>query len=104
MYYIFISAFLYVLGDFVSKLYSLSNSKIQLGGAILLYFLGSIFMLLSIRENSLSVSVLIMPPLTILASVLVGRYYFNESLLSIQIIGAVLIFLGILFVLFGPMF
>jgi multidrug transporter EmrE-like cation transporter len=68
------------MGDVSSKLWSLSDSKISLGGAIIFYFLGSIFMILSIKNNSLSLAVLVMPPLTILASVLIGHFYFGEKL------------------------
>ncbi len=59
-------------------------------------------MLISIKENSLSLSVLIIPPLTILTSALIGKFYFGEPLVYIQIAGSVFIFIGILFILFGP--
>ena len=90
MQYIFISAILYIFGDIFSKLYSMSDSKIQLGGAIMFYFLGSIFMILSIKNNSLSMAVLLMPPITILISVLIGYFYFEEQLFLIQRIGVIL--------------
>ena len=61
-------------------------------------------MILSIKHNSLSLAVLLMPPLTILASVLIGHFYFGERLFLIQNIGAVLILLGIILVIIGPNF
>ncbi|HIP33484.1 MAG TPA: hypothetical protein EYG89_01830 [Bacteroidia bacterium] len=59
-------------------------------------------MILSIKNNSLSMAVLLMPPMTILVSVLIGYFYFKEQLFLIQNIGAILIFSGILFIMIGP--
>ena len=47
-------------------------------------------------------AVLLMPPMTILVSVLIGYFYFKEQLFLIQNIGAILIFSGILFIMIGP--
>jgi drug/metabolite transporter (DMT)-like permease len=47
---------------------------------------------------------LVMPPLTILASVLIGHFYFGEKLFWIQNIGASLILIGIILVILGPIF
>ncbi len=85
-----------VVGDILLKKWSVESISILLYAGLFIYFVGSIFWVISLKYESLSKAISVFTVLNLIIIVLVGVLYFKEDLSSINKVG---IGLGILSVI-----
>lgn len=100
--YVLASSVFFTLGDIVSKIWSLKTLPEYFVAAIGLYALAGVFVLYSLREDSLSLFVLVQPPLTIIGVLFASYFFFGERLSLTQYLAAVVILLAMVVLLWNP--
>lgn len=91
--YVAVSVTLYVSGDVLGKIWALNNDWRWFWLGLLVYTLGGATAFYSIREASLSLALLVMPPIAIILSLMAGRFLFDERLSFVQYMaGGVILF------------
>jgi multidrug transporter EmrE-like cation transporter len=97
--------FLYLVGaavafeavaDILLKKWALGSKQLFLVIGLVLYFIGTIFWAISLKHEFLSKAISIFTIINLIAIILVGIFFFNEELSSINKIG---IALGVLSVI-----
>mgnify|MGYP005858433793 CR=1 FL=1 len=86
-FYILGATICYILGDFWAKMWATKNSPSWLVGSLAIYFLGSLFFILMIKKSSLSLAAATAPLAIAVTGILLGYFYFDERLTSIQYFG-----------------
>ena len=99
-FYIFGAVIFYVLGDFLAKMWSLKNSGVWLATALVIYFLGSLLFVLSVKKSSLSLAVATAPLAIAIVGLLFGYFYFGERLTNFQYFCVALGITALTFLLF----
>ena len=99
-FYIFGAIICYVLGDSLSKVWSLKNTNSWLIVSLAIYFLGSLFFAFAIKKSSLSLVVAVAPLAIALTGLLLGYFYFGERLSTIQYFGIAFGFVALTLLLF----
>ena len=95
-----LSSGLICIGQLLWKFYSMSSDLKYLLLGFMLYGFGALFMLIAYRYGSLSV---LQPILCMnyIISLFLGTAFLQESITIIQIIGVMIIIIGILFIVGG---
>jgi len=104
LFYSILGALLYVAGDVLGKYWALNDSPWFFWGGLLLYSLGGASMFYAIREDSLTMALLVMPPIAIVLSSLAGYFLFEERISPVQYLAAVVIILAVCVLLWNPKF
>ena len=99
-FYIFGATILYVFGDFLAKTWSLKNAPAWFIAALAIYFLGSLFFILTIKKSSLSLTSATAPLAIALTGILLGYFYFDERLTFMQYFGVALGLIALALLLF----
>lgn len=102
--YILASAGLYVIGDVLGKLWAVKDEPIYFWVGLLLYAVGGAFAFYAIREGSLSLALVVMPPLAIIFGLGTGRFIFGEQLSPVQYAASAVILLALFLLLWNPKF
>ena len=102
IFYVTASTLLYVGGDIIGKYWALNQDVRWFWAGILLYSIGGIASFYAIREESLSLALLVIPPFAIILSLLAGRFIFDERLSSVQYAMGVIILLAVVGLLWNP--
>lgn len=68
----------------IGKIWALNQDTRWFWFGILLYSIGGIASFYAIREESLSLALLLIPPCAIILSLLAGKFLFDERLSSVQ--------------------
>ncbi len=84
------------VADVLLKKWALGSRQLFLGAGLLLYFIGTIFWAISLKHEFLAKAISIFTIINLIAIILVGIFFFNEELSSINKIG---IALGVLSVI-----
>lgn len=84
---VIIVSFLEVAGDILFKEWTIQNKSYLLLAGVLVYALATTFWAFSLKYQDLSKAVVVFGVLTILIGVLVGVFYYKESLTPLNIAG-----------------
>ena len=95
---------LYVAGDVLGKYWALNDNWWYFWIGLLVYTLGGACIFYAIREDSLTMTLLVMPPVAITLSLLAGRFLFAEKISAVQYTAAVVILLAVCVLLWNPKF
>jgi len=93
---------LYVAGDVLGKYWALNDNWYYFWSGLLVYTLGGACIFYAIREDSLTMTLLVMPPIAIALSLLAGRFLFDERISTVQYAAGAVIFLAVLVLLWNP--
>jgi multidrug transporter EmrE-like cation transporter len=102
--YSVVGSLLYVGGDILGKYWALNDRLIYFCVGLALYSAGGAFMFLAIKEDSLTMALLVMPSLAITLSLLAGYFIFGERISSVQYVAAAVILLAVVTLLWNPEF
>lgn len=102
LFYVAASTVLYVGGDIIGKIWALNQDARWFWLGILLYSIGGVASFYAIREASLSLALLIIPPFAIVLSLLAGKFLFDEKLSSVQYTVGGFILLAVVVLLWDP--
>ncbi len=97
-----LAGILYVVGDTLGKYWALTDKWWYFAVGLILYSLGGVFVFYAIREDSLTMALLVMPPVAITLSLLVGRFLFDEKISLVQYIAAAIILASVCVLLWNP--
>ncbi len=100
--YVVASTVLYVGGDILGKIWATNNNWWYFGLGLGLYTLGGAAAFYSIRETSLSLALLVMPPIAIILSLMAGRFLFDERLSTVQYAAGGVILLAVIILMWNP--
>ncbi|PWB38630.1 MAG: hypothetical protein C3F02_02870 [Parcubacteria group bacterium] len=95
---IILAVFLEVVGDTYLKKWSLESKNLWLLIGLLIYFVGSIFWIVSLKYDYLSRAITIFTVLNLILVVLVGVLYFKEDLSLINKFGIALAVLSVILI------
>jgi len=102
--YSIVGSLLYVGGDILGKYWALNDKIWYFMVGLVLYSAGGTFMFLAIREDSLTMALLVMPALAITLSLLAGYWLFGERISHVQYVAAAVILLAVATLLWDPKF
>lgn len=102
--YILASVGLYVVGDALGKLWAVQDNWMYFWAGLLLYMIGGAFAFYAIREASLSLALIVMPPLATIFGLATGRFIFGEELSALQYLMAAVILVAMVVLLWNPKF
>lgn len=97
-----LAGILYVVGDVFGKYWALKNDPWYFVIGLALYSLGGVCVFYAIREDSLTMALLVMPPVAIALSLLAGRFLFDEKISPVQYAAAAVIFIAVCVLLWDP--
>lgn len=100
--YVAISTVLYVGGDVLGKVWALNNNWWYFWVGLFLYALGGAAAFYSIKEESLSLALLILAPLAISISMLAGRFLFDEKISVVQYSAGAVILAAVVILMWNP--
>ncbi len=100
--YILASVAFYVVGDVLGKLWAVKNEPLYFWGGLLVYAIGGACAFYAIREESLSLALIVMPTLAIIIGLTVGRFIFNEQLSILQYAMGAVILSAMIVLLWDP--
>lgn len=100
--YVAISTVLYVVGDILGKIWAINDNWRWFWLGLFLYSVGGAASFYSIREESLSLALLIMPPIAIVFSLLAGKFLFDEKLSSVQYAAGGVMLLAVVVIMWNP--
>lgn len=102
LFYVAASTVLYVGGDIIGKFWALNQDARWFWVGILMYSIGGIASFYAIREESLSLALLVIPPFAIILSLLAGKFIFDERLSVVQYATGAVILLAVVVLLWNP--
>lgn len=81
--YSLLGGLLYVAGDVLGKYWVITDNWWCFWGGLLIYSIGGVCIFFAIREDSLTLTLLLMPPVAIALSLLAGRFLFDERISTV---------------------
>jgi len=100
--YSVMGALLYTGGDILGKYWALNDKLSYFIVGLILYSAGGALMFLAIKEDSLTMALLVMPSLAITLSLIAGYYVFGERISSLQYAAALVILLAVVILMWNP--
>jgi len=100
--YSVVGSLLYVGGDILGKYWALNDKALYFIVGLALYSAGGAFMFLAIKEDSLTMALLVMPALAITMSLLAGYFIFGERISPVQYAAAAVVLLAIVVLMWNP--
>ena len=88
--WVVVVAILEVIGDILFKEWAIHNKNLFLVLGIVFYMIATIFWAFSLKYQDLSKAVVIFAVLTLIIGVLVGVFFYKESLTTLNTIGIIL--------------
>lgn len=102
--YSVLGALLYVGGDVLGKYWALNDKILYFMLGLGLYSAGGALMFLAIKEDSLTMALLVMPSIAITLSLLAGYFLFGERISSLQYAAAAVILVAVAILMWNPKF
>lgn len=100
--YSVMGALLYTLGDIVGKYWAVNESWWYFWIGLGFYSAGGALMFFAIKADSMTMALLVMPPIAITLSLLAGYFLFGERISAVQYVAAVVILLAVVTLLWNP--
>ena len=100
--YILASVGFYVVGDVLGKMWAVKDDPLYFWIGLLVYAIGGACAFYAIREESLSLALVVMPALATVFGLASGKFLFGEQLSTLQYVAAAVILAAMIVLLWNP--
>lgn len=95
-------ALLYTVGDVLGKYWAVNESWFYFWIGLAFYSAGGALMFFAIKAGSMTMALLVMPPIAISLSLLAGYFLFEERISAVQYLAGGVILLAVIILLWNP--
>jgi multidrug transporter EmrE-like cation transporter len=102
IFYTILGALFYTIGDILGKYWTLNDSWLYFWVGLAFYSAGGALMFFAMKADSMTMALLVMPPVAITLSLIAGRFIFDEKISSVQYAAGCVILVSIIALLWNP--